>query len=65
MVGLVIDDGARDIAALRARQFPIFTRGVLMRGTVKASAPSVGRPITFAGTPCWRRDKPAPTWKPR
>ncbi|CAB3974037.1 MULTISPECIES: RraA family protein [Burkholderia] len=51
IVGLVIDGGVRDIAALTARRFPVFTRGICMRGTIKASAPSVGRPISFAGTP--------------
>ncbi|RQR41388.1 RraA family protein [Burkholderia sp. Bp9142] len=51
VAGLVIDGGVRDIAALVARRFPVFTRGVSMRGTIKASAPSVGQPISFAGTP--------------
>ncbi|WP_232080855.1 RraA family protein [Variovorax sp. SRS16] len=49
--GLVIDGGVRDIAAMTARRFPVFTRGISMRGTVKASAPSVGLPIHLAGTP--------------
>ncbi|MFT3811819.1 MAG: dimethylmenaquinone methyltransferase [Acidovorax sp.] len=51
VIGLVIDGGVRDIAALTARRFPVFTRGVSMRGTIKASAPSAGRPISFTGTP--------------
>lgn len=51
IVDLVIDGGVRDIAALTARRFPVFTRGICMRGTIKASAPSVGQPISFAGTP--------------
>ncbi|AYQ43934.1 MULTISPECIES: RraA family protein [Burkholderia cepacia complex] len=51
IIGLVIDGGVRDIAALTARRFPVFTRGICMRGTIKASAPSVGQPISFAGTP--------------
>lgn len=51
VLGLIIDGGVRDIAALTARRFPVFTRGVSMRGTVKASSPSVGEPISFAGTP--------------
>jgi 4-hydroxy-4-methyl-2-oxoglutarate aldolase len=51
VAGLVIDGGVRDIAALRARAFPVFARGVSMRGTRKASAPSVGKPISLAGTP--------------
>ncbi|RQU29874.1 dimethylmenaquinone methyltransferase [Burkholderia cenocepacia] len=51
VAGLIIDGGVRDIAALTARRFPVFTRGVSMRGTIKASSPSVGQPISFAGTP--------------
>ncbi|MEK1932574.1 MAG: dimethylmenaquinone methyltransferase, partial [Pararhizobium sp.] len=38
-------------AALTARQFPVFTRGVSIRGTIKASVPSVGQPFSFTGTP--------------
>ena len=51
IAGLVIDGGVRDIAALTARRFPVFTRGISIRGTIKASAPSVGQPISFTGTP--------------
>ena len=51
VTGLVIDGGVRDIAALTTRRFPVFTRGISMRGTIKASAPSVGKPISFTGTP--------------
>jgi len=51
VIGLVIDGGVRDIAALTARRFPVFTRGISMRGTIKASSPSVGQPISFTGTP--------------
>lgn len=51
VIGLVIDGGVRDIAALVTRRFPVFTRGVSMRGTIKASSPSVGQRISFAGTP--------------
>lgn len=50
VVGLVIDGGVRDIAALTVRRFPVFSRGISMRGTIKASAPSVGQQISFAGT---------------
>lgn len=51
VAGLVIDGGVRDIAALTARRFPVFTRGISMRGTIKASSPSVGQSISFTGTP--------------
>ena len=51
IVGLVIDGGVRDVAALARRRFPTFTRGVSVRGTIKASAPSVGKPIALTGVP--------------
>jgi 4-hydroxy-4-methyl-2-oxoglutarate aldolase len=51
VAGLVIDGGVRDVAALIAHRFPVFARGISMRGTIKASAPSIGQPILFAGTP--------------
>lgn len=51
IVGLVIDGGVRDIAALTTRKFPVFARGISVRGTLKDSAPSVGKPLSFAGTP--------------
>jgi 4-hydroxy-4-methyl-2-oxoglutarate aldolase len=49
--GLVIDGGVRDVAALQRRQFPVFSRGVAIKGTIKASAPQVGRPILMSGVP--------------
>ena len=49
IVGLVIDGGVRDIAAMRSRKFPVFSRGVTVRGTVKSSAPSVGKAMNFTG----------------
>ena len=51
IVGLVIDGGVRDVAALARRRFPTFTRGISVRGTIKASAPSVGKPISLTGVP--------------
>lgn len=51
LAGLVIDGGVRDVAALARRQFPVFSRGVTVCGTVKASAPSVGQPLRFTGVP--------------
>lgn len=49
IAGLVIDGGVRDVAAMTRRQFPVFTRGVSIRGTIKASSPSVGQSIYFGG----------------
>ena len=51
VAGLVIDGSVRDVAALTARRFAAFSRGISMRGTIKASAPSAGQPISFTGTP--------------
>jgi 4-hydroxy-4-methyl-2-oxoglutarate aldolase len=51
VVGLVVDGGVRDIAAMTARRFPVFARGISVRGTLKNSAPSVGLPFSLAGTP--------------
>ena len=51
VVGLVIDGGVRDIAAPTVRRFQVFASGISMRGTIKASVPSVGKPISLAGTP--------------
>jgi 4-hydroxy-4-methyl-2-oxoglutarate aldolase len=49
IVGLVIDGGVRDVAALARRRFPVFSRGISVRGTIKSSAPSVGQPILMTG----------------
>jgi 4-hydroxy-4-methyl-2-oxoglutarate aldolase len=49
IVGLVIDGGVRDVAAMTRRHFPVFSRGVSVRGTIKASAPSIGLPILMTG----------------
>ncbi len=49
--GLVIDGGVRDVAALRRFQFPVFSRGISVRGTHKDTVISVGQPIQIMGTP--------------
>lgn len=57
VVGLVIDGGVRDVAAMTARRFPVFARGISVRGTVKASAPSVGQHTMFTGVPVAQGDR--------
>lgn len=49
ITGLVTDGGVRDVAAMARRRFPVFARGISVRGTIKASAPSVGRPMAMTG----------------
>jgi 4-hydroxy-4-methyl-2-oxoglutarate aldolase len=46
LAGLVIDGGVRDVSALAAHHFPVFSTMVALRGATKNRTGSVGTPVT-------------------
>ncbi|MCB6178589.1 RraA family protein [Rhodobacter sp. Har01] len=49
IAGLVIDGAVRDGAQIAALGFPVFARGVNIRGTVKHDRGQIGGPVTLGG----------------
>jgi 4-hydroxy-4-methyl-2-oxoglutarate aldolase len=56
LVGLVIDGGVRDVAALEVHGFPVFSSTIALTGASKEQPGTVGAPVRVGGVPVARGD---------
>jgi 4-hydroxy-4-methyl-2-oxoglutarate aldolase len=49
LVGLVLDGGVRDVGALEAHGFPVFSAGIALTGATKDKPGTVGQPVRVGG----------------
>jgi 4-hydroxy-4-methyl-2-oxoglutarate aldolase len=49
LCGLVIEGGVRDVAALEARGFPVFSTMIALRGASKVAGGEIGLPVEVGG----------------
>jgi 4-hydroxy-4-methyl-2-oxoglutarate aldolase len=56
IAGLIIDGGVRDIEAMRAAKFPVFSRSISIRGAAKRRRGVLRQPISCGGVLVWPGD---------